>query len=243
MIHPFSPSAINQASCAKCNRLEIDHTDRATCEVCGNSGNCEIRQNDILMCSRCWGKEFEKMTPDERVEAGHKEWNARKEVEQENSQIKGSANIFNAKLLSINQIKELIDKDDAIPAHTKHFELAKVLDIRFQHLKQVLFEMSQTRIEHETELRAIQTYYTDLSKKIRENERAQLKLVEINYQPAKPPEKVKKINVKKNVNNDEIKQAAKLNGIPEAVLKTLMVAKGCDIVAAVRLARESGLGN
>src|SRR5262249_2733799 len=106
-MHAFQSSSIDIKKCVNCSREEIDHTDRATCEVCGNSGRCELL-DDILMCVSCLGKEFRARK--ERAESGTNNnsapaLNASHKVD---ATLHVQTDIFNAQTIEIQSIKELI---------------------------------------------------------------------------------------------------------------------------------------
>lgn len=215
------------------------------CECCPNEGEL-FKFIDIKMCGDCYDREIEvqktlQSTAPERVQAQHNLDNVHLEhVRQENAALKISSDIFNAKIKSIQELKEAIDNDASI--ENKNWTLASVLNERFQHLNNLLHVKRQEIVEAETEQRAIQTYYNDLSKKLRIEEREKLRLSDVTYKPLPVPVKVKKEAPKKKYDKTGIAAQSLLTGIPEQVIQMVCIARDITPEAAVMILKEQGLG-
>lgn len=244
MNHTFTQSQLNPNKCALCPFSAEDHTDRATCEVCSRSGSLEP-YIDMLFCADCIKKERDAQaelvrTAHERVEAERNRGNSvlalNKQIE---AGIQISQDIFNSKMISIAELKTAIDNDPSI--ENKHFELSKVLDARFTHLAAVLLEVTEAQKQALNEQRAIQTFYTDLAKKLRGEEREQIKLKDLTYIPI-PPKAVttRKITVKK-YDKAAIRSASDASKIPEQLIQMTCIGRNITPLEAVRILRESGL--
>lgn len=217
------------------------------CESCPNK-DCKItKTGSIWMCDECIDKDTKAalahQTPEKQEERlqGHKNVEAvlMQQIRDENSRLKVSADIFNAKIKSIDALKAEID---ASPDENKNFTLARVLAERFAHLNNLLHEVRVQTTEYETEQRAIQTYYNDLSKKLREEERKKIQLADMTYKPAIVPVKVKKETPKKKYDKTGIAAASQLSGIPEQLIQMVCVARDITPEAAVMILKEQGLG-
>lgn len=247
MNHPFSPSALNALQCATCKREAIDHTDRATCEVCGCSGEMTLTPQDILMCLDC---EYKDVRPRTEKELNDRALEVKRRFAEIDSALQISTDIFNAKTIQIHQLARSIQDATDIPDDRKYFVLAEALDKRYTKLSELISGAKEEILHAENEQRAIQTYYNDLGKKLRQEEREKLRLKDATYKPVERPD-VKKTpkapSIKKAPNQAEIRAACVKHGIPEAVgtITMLMVAaKNLSVEDAIerfKVAR-AGLG-
>lgn len=246
MKHSFSPSFADPLKCRVCKYDQLSHTNEVECEVCGNKGECDIMYGNILMCQPCQVKEATAQainnTP-EMQQARVDEMNAQTIIErnkQIESTIKVDTDIHNAKMIAIVDLKKSIDEDSSIPADKKLFTLAKVIDDRYVVLKDALAKLRQDTIENENEQRAIQTYYNELAKRLKDDERAQLKLKDVNYKPIEG--KPKKSTAPKTKQLDKIqlakfagdieKEFPALKGLALTTLQTVMVSTRAQTVEA-----------
>jgi len=140
--------------------------------------------------------------------------------------IRVSTDIFNAKTVAIIDLKAAIEADDSI--ENKQYELAKRLKDRFTHLKEVIFERTQDNLKDSSEQRSIQSYLNNLANTLRENEREELRLKDLNYKPL-APKKPSKPKVKKKIgpkfNKVELRECAKALGVDEFTLQMICVSK------------------
>ena len=227
MNHPFSPSQLSPTLCSTCKRTAIDHTDRATCEVCGCSGEMNITSNDILMCPDCDYKDHRPRTEDE---LNSRATEVRRRFDEIDTSIKISTDIFNAKMLGIHELKNAIDQDTTIPADQKYFILAQTIDKRFTKLTEVIFGANETKLHAENEQRAIQTYYNELGKRLRGEEKEKIRLKDATYQPITKPDvqkTPKAPKIKSAPNPNEVRAACVRANVPDAValVTMFMVAK------------------
>ena len=123
MNHSFQSSQLNGNVCNVCKRPELEHTDNAQCECCPNVGPCEL-YIDILMCKECYEKEM-KLQTESRANTEQRVLEQAFLIDQS---IKIQTDLFNAKTVAIQKLKEAIDNDPSITE--KHFALAKVLSER-----------------------------------------------------------------------------------------------------------------
>jgi len=137
-----------------------------------------------------------------------------------------STDIFNAKTVAIVDLKAAIEADDTID--NKQYELAKRLKNRFSHLKEVIFERTQENLKDSSEQRSIQSYLNNLANTLRENEREELRLKDLNYKPL-APKKPGKPKIKKKIgpkfNKVELRECAKQLGVDEFTLQMICVSK------------------
>lgn len=198
MLHPFIPSQFDASKCASCKYTSEEHTDRATCESCGNTGTCEIsgpfnHPQSMLLCMDCLDKEkqavLEHQSPEkqeERVRNHNQEIiNHARSID---TSIRVRTDIFNAKTVATIEVFQAIDDSPEISNKlaVKH-EFVKE---RIAHLKQVIFGARETLEQANSEVYALQTQWNDQLNKLRAEVREQYKISDINYQPI-PPKKIK----------------------------------------------------
>lgn len=234
MKHTFVGSLTDATLCRQCKRPEVDHTFAAICESCGDTAECEVTDKDILMCEKCQARDKEVedeisalgSTREERVNNVKSIYAQNRQVEQS---IRILPEIFNAKMMAIVELAKAVDIDPEIPADEKQFRLAKILDERYHHLKEILVEHRKTITEIENEQRAINQYYNDLAKKLRADQREKIRLKDVTYQPVEP-KTIKKPRAPKF--SEEKEYVAKLEGeFPHmkgkvhGILKAIMVSQ------------------
>lgn len=248
-MHAFHPSALNKEQCNQCKRPEIDHTDRATCEVCSNSGNM-VLYVDILMCQECHTKEILAManiekTADKRVAEMNdaRMLNSLARAIEIDSSIQLRTDIFNAQTMAIVDVKNAIDADETI--ENKNYKLAEFVTNRLNHLKGVIFELDEKRVAVNNEQKAIQVYLNQLVNKLSTEERDKLKLQDIEYKPSevkikKPAApKVKKFD-KTEIRRFALELSTEL-GFPvaDSLLQSICVAKNLTAEQAANSFRKS----
>jgi hypothetical protein len=242
MKHAFIPSQANSERCSICKWPEPAHKPDAICEACPNQASLEIF-NNMALCSDCITKEidaYNKLDADGRVAFTRE--NAKRTMEIAKSidhSIQIQTDIFNAKTVAINELKIAIDSDETITE--KNFALAKTLDERYKHLSEVLFSKRQEVSEAENEQRAIQTYYNELAKKLRAEEREKIKLQDVKYQPIQPKIGKPKSVTPKAYDKVGIKNAAAQSGLPEQAIQMICLTKNISPVEAVRVLINAGL--
>lgn len=217
-----------------------------TCDSCPKE-NVTLRMvaKNFHLCDECFAahdaanKEIE-ATADERVQAQRNVDNVYlNHVRQENAALRISSDIFNAKIKAISDLKKQIDEDPTI--ENKHYVLAQVLGERFAKLNDILFGLRKEVAEGENEQRAIQTFYNDLSKNLRESEREKIKLADLTYKPEVRVEKVVKEKPKLNWDKTGIKVESMRTGIPEQLIQMICLQHNLHPAAAVLKLNESGV--
>lgn len=232
----------------------IQNTDKTSCEVCDyvfsmdtykangcavDFGPCKLYKT-IVFCPSCLKKELEaekKSIAEQNIRViAERERSAQVTIERSmkiDQSIQIQSDLFNAKTVSIHELKTAIDADPAI--ENKHFSLARTLEQRFTHLNSVLNELSEKQKDAQTEQRAIQTYYNELSKKLREDERAQIKMRDVQYQPPiKPIKKQKSVTVKK-YDKEAVRNVARETGLPEATIQMVVTARQIEPLEILRI--------
>lgn len=243
MDHSFISSQLDNSKCARCKYTEIDHTDRATCETCGNSGNCEIFAG-MLMCSTCKENEIkalmEHQSPEKQAERARLHNQSLIEHSRTIDQsIKVKTDIFNAETVAITDLFKAIDENPEI--QNKLYVKASELKNRIDHFQKVIFD-SRSVLQDATERhQVIQTQLNELANKLRQDERERLKLNDINYQPGairtvKP--KSVKVSTKK-WNKADVREAAAKYKVPIDAVQMICVARNMDAEsAAMMLAKQ-----
>jgi hypothetical protein len=211
------------------------------CSSCHKEKLCTPFVSNYMMCEECreTQRKYEETlisTENERIAATEAIYNARNL----DSRIKISTDIFNAKTVAIHKIKEEID---ANPEYTnKHFELAKFLNERFQILSKVIFEKSKEIVEGESEQRAIQIYYNELGKRLREEERNSLRIKDLQYKPLEPAKILKPKKEKLVVKTYDpalIKEAALKFNVLENIVRIFCIQKNIEPMEAAELVRKT----
>jgi hypothetical protein len=147
-----------------------------------------------------------------------------------------STDIFNAETVSIHEAKKAIDEDPSIPTEQKHYELAKLVEARYDKLSDIISSRRQEITEAESKQRALQTYYNELGKRLRTEERESIRLRDASYKPIEPKHiKTPKAPSIKKLNSNEIREACAQAGIPEAVtfITMFMVAGKISVADAI----------
>jgi len=198
----------------------------------------------MLMCDACWQKEqqlkAENFTPEKqqsRVTALNRAMEAARKID---ADVTVSTDLFNAATVAIVDLKKAIDENPEIT--NKAFFLAKELTTRFNHFRQVIFEAQATISDAANNQRAIQSFLNTFSNQLRAEEREELKLQDINYQP-KPPKTVKPATVKtrksSKLDKAELAKYAKELQVSEFTLQMLCVSGGLTPEAAANKLRKS----
>jgi hypothetical protein len=249
MTHNFLPSQLNQTKCgfrytptSVCGREIHDHTDKATCESCGNSGTCDFYCGDtrILLCQDCLEKE--RTSAIERGGIKIATLDSAKTLIEESKRLDYSIHdwtqVFNARPVSIAELRFKIEHDESV--ENKHFTLAKVLDDRFKHLSSVLGLVNQKQKELSKQHQEIQLYYNELSKKLKEDEKKEISLKDVNYKPIEITKKQKAPSIKK-YDAQRIKLASAESGISAALIQMTCVARNVEPLEAVRILKSQGM--
>lgn len=232
MNHLFAGSIENPNLCKLCSHNQIDHTSRAICAQCNSETFCNVANGNALLCATCMGELERELLNKNSLENSKKI----------DASIHVRADLFNAQTLAIIEVKRLIDADDAISLENKHFTLAKHITERHEHIKSVVFGLREDISELQNEQRAIQTYYNDLAKKLRVEEKARIKLSDLNYKPIEPKAiKQPKAPSIKKFDKAEVMRLANEFKLPAQAIQLLCVAKGITPLDAVRILKESGL--
>lgn len=237
-----------------------------TCDICEQS-NIKVmaKYGNMLFCDECWKKEEEStkklMDPVEQQKRVD-EANARVEAQRANlpiasiginevlrqsreidSNIQIRTDLFNAATVSIVELKAAIDADESIV--NKPYALAEELKKRFEHHKNLVFELNQQLIEHGNNQRAIQVYLNNLANQLRADEREKLRIADINYKPAPPKStsvkevKTRTTTKKTKIDKTELRKYAHELGISEFMLQMIVVQKGISVADAAIQIKKS----
>lgn len=240
MNHSFTPSATNATKC-RCGYDEISHTDMATCEVCGAVGSCNLMYGNILMCKDCEAKERELI--EQKIAENNEAIRAKGlpvannnpvlAIAQEiDNRVKVRTDIHNSETMAIVDMKKTIDEDPSI--ENKHFALSKMLEARYLNFGEKIFSKKEEITALENQQMAIQRYYNELSKQLRAEEKAQIRLKDVTYQPKEP--KVAKPRVSKpSINKIELDKLCTEHNVPKNIVSIVLMQKpGMTIAEAVR---------
>lgn len=155
------------------------------------------------------------------------------------ARIKISTDIFNAETISIAEIKKVIDEDETIT--NKHFRLAQAIETRYRAFAKVVHDKTEEIIELETKQRALQTYFNTLGKELREHERQQLRLKDLQYKPKEPVKIVKpkkeKLTVK-TYDMGEIRAAAEKHGVMPNMVQIFCIQRKVNPEEAAILVKQ-----
>jgi hypothetical protein len=241
--HVFEASPFNVIICNICKKDMAAHWKPGTCEVCGAEENVTLMYGNMTMCGNCAEKEkkayAENMSPEkqqERVDAMHLAQARAREID---NSITVRTDLFNAATVSIVELKQMIDSNESIT--NKPYALAEELTNRFNHYKQVVFEMNEKIVEAGNQQKAIQVYLNQLANSLRQEEREKLKIADINYKPptVKPVKPAAIKTASKKLDKAELRKYATELGIPEFTLQMLVVSKGITVEQAANMLRKS----
>jgi len=182
MNHSFVSSQINNSKCARCGFTEIDHTGRATCEACGNTGTCEIMYGNMLLCMDCIEKEKIAQAENNKPENQAKRVIEHARKVDESIQVK--QDLFNAETVEHIKLFEAIDNNPEIT--NKVMAKAEALKARFLHFQQVAFDARVILDNASNAQRAIQTQLNTIANNLRAEEREKLHLKDLSYVVEKP---------------------------------------------------------
>lgn len=199
------------------------------CFKCGRERECDkipvLLHSFLPFCKHCQSERdnhLEELT--EAKESGSQAELFIAKATSLDARIKISSDIFNAETIAIAEIKRVIDADDSIT--NKHFRLAQAIETRYRAFAKVVHDKTEEIIELETKQRALQTYFNTLGKELREHERAQLRLKDLQYKPKEPVKVVKtkkeKLEVKK-YDIAEIRAAADKHGVPANIVQIFCI--------------------
>lgn len=216
------------------------------CEVCEKEGPISIHYGDMAFCSPCWEIE-EKASKEHMSEESQakrleelQKTNIEKLAEQTQrmkDSVQLKTDLFNAETQSIIELKKLIDSDDSI--QNKPYQLGVQLKERFNHYKEVIFELNEKITEHGNRQKAIQVYLNQLANSLRAEEREKLRIQDINYKP-EPPKKPRPIRkTAPKMNKAELKKWAADIGVTEYVLQATAIARNCSIPEAANILKAA----
>lgn len=240
---------------------------KGTCDICEKT-DIEITPHygNMVFCNDCWIKEVEatKKLEDPTEQAKRiSEANARVELQRQNhpvgttiginevlkqsreidSNVQIRTDLFNAATVSIIELKKAIDADSTI--ENKPYALAEELKNRFEHHKNLVFELNQQLVEQGNNQRAIQVYLNNLANSLRAEEREKLRLADISYTPKAPkPVSTKPITTKQTkkstkIDKVELRRFANELGISEFMLQMIVVQKNISISEAAQILKKS----
>ena len=202
-------------------------TDRRDCEICDYV--CEEKLNDcrsyktMIMCPACLNKELE---AEKIIAAGEMD-----RVARARAPLSTKAEYFNAKTQSIVERRKAIDGDETIK--DKNWHEANELMEWLNGSKKALFDLRAKEQEYIDEQNAIQVRLQTLANSLREEQRKELQLKNIDYKPpvSKPTApKVSKPKFDKVALAAAAKKAVEQKIMPNdivatAALQTLCMAK------------------
>jgi hypothetical protein len=215
------------------------------CFKCGRERECDfvpvLINSTLPFCIKC---QIEKETHlSELVESKANESQAELFISKAMSldaRIKISTDIFNAETVAIAEIKKVIDEDDTIA--NKHFRLAQAIETRYKAFAKVVHDKTDEILELETKQRALQTYFNTLGKELREHERAQLRLKDLQYKPKEPTKilkpKKEKLTVK-TYDIAEIRAAAEKYSVMANMVQIFCIQRKITPDEAALLVRQT----
>ena len=223
MNHSFTPSQINVEKCARCHFSAIDHTNRATCEACGNTGTCEIMYGNMLLCLDC--QEKEKIAQAENMKPENQAKRIMEHAQAIDNQIQIKQDFYNAETVSHIEVFKAIDADESIT--NKVYAKAEFLKTRHTHFAQIIFDARKTLEEATSAQRAINNTLNTIANKLRQDERDKLKINDSSYVVEKPKTvktQSKKPSEKKYTKTD-IRVAAAEHKVPAEMVAIMCVSR------------------
>ena len=223
--------------------LEIVNESQNVCECCDAIAANLVLYNTMNMCPECYKKELA-LEEENASHADERVAEVRTHIDSEalqlqvvNTTIQVREDFFNAKTLSIIEMKAQIEQDHSI--ERKHFALSERLLIQYKHLKDRVFKRQEENVKDTSTMRSIQQYVNEHANKLRTGEREKLKIEDINYKPS-APKKAKTPKVKKaKFDKKELKKYSDLlGGGVEYTLQMLCVAQNLQPDGAYKVLKE-----
>ena len=230
--HEFRAAPVDTSKCLFCNLAESEHI----CSVCNKSDVKLNKMAGMLYCEPCLAREE---LAQKELEASAKTRVAELEtnrVPSPDTTIEVITDIFNAQIASIEEWRKEIELDTTII--NKHFELAQRMEARYLHLKSVITDAQNTLKTAQNDSRSIQTYYNDLAKRLKSEERERIRIADVQYHPPEKPTKATKAPSVKKYNKIEIREASGISGIPEQILTMLCVTHNVSVKEAIQMFRQ-----
>lgn len=180
------------------NETESKEDKTIECECCPNKVNpANIKKfHNMLMCPSCYAKELrmqvenyynsEHMTPAKQEERVQLHNESIERIKMIDHQVQLRQDIFNAEVIAIHKIEEIVNSDETISADKKQFTIGKAIKERIEHFQKVIFDLTELQVQENNKIRAAVTYFNELQYKLRAEEREQLKLQDLNYKPQPP---------------------------------------------------------
>ncbi len=222
------------------------------CEVCEKTDvEIHCHYGNMWFCDDCWKLEVEATkvntsipAQSARVEESRNLQNAALEASRAiDANIQIRTDLFNAATTSIMDLKKTIDADDNIT--NKPYALAEELMTRFEHFKQVVFELQQQLVDAGNNQKAIQIYLNNMANTLRAEEREKLKITDLSYQPnpVKKPT-VKRVGTssttkKVKIDKAELAKYVKEIGVSEFMFHQIINTKQCTVAEAAEIIRKS----
>lgn len=234
------------------------------CDICEIEQKVMAKYGNMLFCESCWFHEEEAtkelMKPENQV-SRIQEMNQRIEEQrskeigtiginevlrtsrQIDSSIQIRTDLFNAATVSIIELKKSIYSDESII--NKPYQLAEELQKRFEHFKNIVFELNTKLVEAGNEQRAIQVYLNQLANSLRAEEREKLRLADISYTPTSPKVvKAKAVTTRQTkkstkIDKVELRKYANELSVSEFMLQMLVVQKGISVSDAAKILKKS----
>jgi hypothetical protein len=215
-----------------------------TCSSCKTNPVTDFSglNKTLKFCSACIEKEKQLQAANNTPEKIQERLDTLARSTQVDASIQVRTDIFNAQTVAIVELQKAIAADDTIT--NKPYALAETLVNRFEHLRNVVFELNKQIADAGSEQRAIHTYLNTLANSLRVEEREKLRIADINYKP----QPVKQHTVKqvrttgtsaKKASKKEIAEAAKQLGIAEFTLSAFVIQSGGNLETAVNKIKAS----
>lgn len=205
------------------------------CECCTKSVNVELfTLNGMQMCENCRNVQIAAVS----TKVGEINQILQSSAQIDTS-IKLKADIWNSKTPALVELRAAIENDANIPSDQKQFAYVKTTYDKFVHLKSVVFKKRQELLEEENELRVLQSDIQTNAAKLRAEERAKFKSLDLTYE-AKTPKTVKPASSPAaKFKRAELIEAAIKYGVNKDVLRMICKESGLSPEAAAREASRT----
>jgi len=244
MLHPFIPSQLDNTKCASCRYTKEEHTDRATCEACGNTGTCEIsgpfnHPQSMLLCMDCTDKEKQAVHENQTIEKQEERARVHNDLilnSRKNDQaVVHKTDLFNAITIANIDIKEAIDNDPTI--QNKQYAYCAEIKARIEHFSEVIFDARKVLNDATEKQKMLQVHFSLEANKLRAEERARLGAVDISYSPTKPKsvKPVTKKTTEKKFTQATVREAAAKYNVQREIVQMICVARNVDAETAAKI--------
>ena len=205
---------------------------KGDCDCCDNVSCNVILRNGMTMCDACVAKE------NKAIEESGQKITAEQIIAQSktiDTQAQIKPDVFRLATVAAIELKGAINADETIPESQKDYLMAKTTFERFLHFKNVVLQKRDELTAAESEMRAWQAQAQTFAGKVRADQRAEFKALDLSYNPT-PVKSVKEASKStgspKKIKMTDVKEAAQKYNVSAQMITMYMIGKTITADAA-----------